>query len=681
MSRLRVRGFRGEYPRLGPRLLDDHAAQISENVDHTSVGLDPWSSKAVTAAIAKTGTIKTIYYLNESIWLHWTDRLRLAKSPISGDVDEKTYFTGPTLDAPRVTSLSLADSSMATAGVITGATQTNPVRITDVAHGLSTGIKFQIDNVVGMTELNGQQFFITVIDDDTLDLDGIDGTAYTAYISGGTWDRILNEFPEDSYKIGVPAPTNAPTAALSGVHTTPVDTAYVYTYVNAWGEESAPSPVSNIVAADHTSGSVDLTTMDAAPSPSLDYAPITTWRIYRIASSLAGSEYQFVADVTINISSPQYNDAIDTSDLGEALLTTLWDVPPTTLDGITLMANGIMAGFTGNDVYFSETFIPYAWPETYKFTTDHDIIGLGTFGQTLVVLTKSYPYLISGTDPSQMSMKTLSHRQPCTNIDTIVALGDGVAYSSPDGVFMIGESGARSLSEKFLTRKQWQALGPDNAVAGQYDNRYMIFFNDINSARIIDPISKEYYRLNIDAQAVYSSPVGDKLYYAFQDPDTLANEVDEFNAGGSSLTLQWKSRIFNFPHGLVFSAGQIFGDYSGALTAAQVAALNQEITDAIARNAAKIAAGNTLGDLNGSALNTFELNGDDLEVIPAAPSSADFLIKIYGDGTLVHESNVANTKPFRVSSDGNYVEVEIEIYAESQMEEVILATSIKELMK
>ena len=681
MSRLKIRGFRGEFPRIGPRLLDDHAAQISDNVDHTAVGLSPWASKSVDSALAKTGTIKTIYYLNESIWLHWTDRLRLAKTPISGDTDERTYFTGPSLDAPRVTSLSLADSSAATSGVITGATQADPVRITDVAHGLFTGAKIQIDNVVGMTELNGRQFIITVIDNDTFDLDDEDGTGHGGYISDGAWDRILNEFPEDSYKIGVPVPTTAPVATLVGSHTTPADTAYVYTYVNDWGEESAPSPVSNIVAADFSTGSVDVTNMDPAPVPGLDYVPITKWRIYRIATGVTDSEYQFVAEVTINVSSPQYNDSIINELLGEALLTTLWDLPPTTLDGIILMANGIMAGFTEKDVYFSETFIPYAWPDAYTFTTDHDIIGLGTFAQTLVVLTTSFPYLISGTDPSQMSMRRLSYRQPCTGIDTIVSMGDGVAYSTPDGVFMIGDLGSRSISEKFITRRQWQKLGPDNAIATQYDNRYIIFFGDINTARIIDPISGEYYRLNIDAQAVYSSPVGDRLFYAFQDPVTFANEVDEFNAGSSFLTLQWKSKIFNFPHGLVFTAGQIFGDYTGALTADQVAALNQEIVDITASNAAKIAAGTTRGALGEAALNVYELNGDGLEEIPAAPSSADFLIKIYGDGTLVHQLNVPNTNPFRVANDGNYVEVEVEIYAESQMEEVILATSIQELRR
>jgi len=69
---------------------------------------------------------------------------------------------------------------------MSGATQANPVRVTtSAAHGLSTGDEVHIDNVVGMTEINGLTFTITVFDADEFDLDGEDGTGHTAYVSGG----------------------------------------------------------------------------------------------------------------------------------------------------------------------------------------------------------------------------------------------------------------------------------------------------------------------------------------------------------------------------------------------------------------------------------------------------------------------------------------------------------------
>lgn len=72
------------------------------------------------------------------------------------------------------------------AKTITGATQANPVQITAVAHGFSTGDIIQVASVGGMTELNNKLFTITVTGVDTFTLDGVDGTAFTAYTSGGS---------------------------------------------------------------------------------------------------------------------------------------------------------------------------------------------------------------------------------------------------------------------------------------------------------------------------------------------------------------------------------------------------------------------------------------------------------------------------------------------------------------
>ena len=72
--------------------------------------------------------------------------------------------------------------------VITGATQANPVQITATAHGRTTGDVVQIRLVVGMTQINDRLFTATVIDANTLTLDGVDGSAFSAYTSGGVME-------------------------------------------------------------------------------------------------------------------------------------------------------------------------------------------------------------------------------------------------------------------------------------------------------------------------------------------------------------------------------------------------------------------------------------------------------------------------------------------------------------
>jgi len=72
-------------------------------------------------------------------------------------------------------------------------TTTNPVRITTVnQHDFAEGTPVTIVDVVGTTELNGNEYFMDIIDSTTFDLYTdedrtvpLDGTAFTAYVSGG----------------------------------------------------------------------------------------------------------------------------------------------------------------------------------------------------------------------------------------------------------------------------------------------------------------------------------------------------------------------------------------------------------------------------------------------------------------------------------------------------------------
>ena len=74
---------------------------------------------------------------------------------------------------------------------ITGANQANPVVVDAVAHGYVNGDEVYISGVSGMTEINGKRFIVANKDTDDFELQGIDGTGYTAYVSGGTVARIF----------------------------------------------------------------------------------------------------------------------------------------------------------------------------------------------------------------------------------------------------------------------------------------------------------------------------------------------------------------------------------------------------------------------------------------------------------------------------------------------------------
>jgi len=100
---------------------------------------------------------------------------------------------------PTAAMLTYGDFTNIASGAITGATAANPVVITETAHGRATGDNLAFSGVVGMTQLNGNTYHITVIDANTYSLQtttvtgagtftytNLDGTAFTAYTSGGT---------------------------------------------------------------------------------------------------------------------------------------------------------------------------------------------------------------------------------------------------------------------------------------------------------------------------------------------------------------------------------------------------------------------------------------------------------------------------------------------------------------
>lgn len=68
---------------------------------------------------------------------------------------------------------------------ITGATRADPVVITAAAHGFSNGDPLDINDVVGMTELNGNRYTAANVTTDEFELQGTDGTGFGAYAAGG----------------------------------------------------------------------------------------------------------------------------------------------------------------------------------------------------------------------------------------------------------------------------------------------------------------------------------------------------------------------------------------------------------------------------------------------------------------------------------------------------------------
>lgn len=97
-------------------------------------------------------------------------------------------YSGNTTARPVLRSTYNNPDAYEVTGVITGATQSNPCQITSTANGIVNGTMVTINGVVGMTELNGNTYTVTVsTSNPNVFFININSTSFTAYISGGTW--------------------------------------------------------------------------------------------------------------------------------------------------------------------------------------------------------------------------------------------------------------------------------------------------------------------------------------------------------------------------------------------------------------------------------------------------------------------------------------------------------------
>ena len=324
---------------------------------------------------------------------------------------------------------------------------------------------------------------------------------------------------------------------------------YAYTYVNkesGFEFESAPSGASNSV--DIRDGQT-VTLSGFSGVPEGDYV-VTNKRIYRAVSGV----YLFVKE--IGIADANFTDDVKPDELGEELPTLTWSAPPQSLRGLTNLPNGLMAGFSGRDIYFCDPYHPHAWPEQYIQTIDYPVVGLGRMDTTLAVLTKGTPYFIQGTHPLNMAVVKSDLEQACVSKNSIVSLMGGVMYAAPDGLMLLSPGGSRIVTENLFDFTQWQTFfKPESIHAYQQDNQYIAFYDNgtQRGGFIFDVRSGQFILHDIYADAGYHDLLRDKLFLAGNDS---GNKVKPWGYG-STKSYIWRSKKFSLPQVMGFSCAQL----------------------------------------------------------------------------------------------------------------------------
>jgi len=638
MSVIRLGGFRGELPRIHPRLLPEGSAQTALNCRMDSGALAPIRDTSNIQSTTLASPI-SLYRYSASVWLEATTDTDWVTYPVANDQYGRVIFADPAASELRVTDTALVGA---------GGYPANYYRL-DVpppTQGFAVTLQGTADDT---DEVPETRYYVCTF----VNSWGAEGPPSPAsnQVEWRTGQTVLIEslpaVPAGSYNIThrriyrintgstgttnyqyvteVAVSTNAKAiSAITQANPVVVTTAASHTFTEGQEVEftglglaatttvtaiSKTNPVRvealahGLATGDYVEmgdlgsgngmdelngvrGQITLDTVDAffidgidatgyvaystggtvAQAYGMDELDDNTYVISVVDAtnfslvSTDGTAYKAYLDggSVAQVAGTSYTDTIPSANLAEVIPSEIYDPPNAATVGIKTHPSGFLVGFFGNTLAFSEPGAPHAWPIDYRLVTSHEIVGVGVFGNTVAVVTKGWPYLAIGSDPSAISMVELEIEQACVAKRGIVDLGTAIVYPSPDGLIMLSSDGASNVSAAIFDRDQWQALVPTSFVAFNWEQQYLCFYNNgagVTRAFIIDPFDPGAGVRYINKYVTGGhKDIEEDLLYCI-----VSDEIESWDQG-SNLEYTWKSKPTYTPYAVNMSSAKVIAD-------------------------------------------------------------------------------------------------------------------------
>lgn len=642
MVAVNIRAFRGAVPRVSERLQQPNFALRALNCKITSGKLEPLFGPLLVFNTQRPAA-RTLYryrYYGQSTpldnWLSWADDVDVVENPAANDTLGRLYFTGENQE-PRMTTYNLAGvgtpapdewyvlgvfaPTVAPTVAPTGGSGTDENRsyaytfVTPLgeesgpspASASVTGKPDGTWNISGLQTAPPNSGSVTDADPDTPTTGQVQITLATNFgLTAGEYVTFA----------GVSGMTdlNGRHKILSVVGTDKVivalSTAQTYTSGGTWTRE----------APHNTTGMVK--------------------RIYRTA----GDEGTFLFVAEIAAATTSYADTIAATALGESLPTLNTLTPPKSLTCLKSLPNGCLVGLNGNEVCFSDPYMPYSWPLSNRYSFSGKGVNVVEAANSVIVLTENFPILFTGSDPEAMTPTTMETYAPCASKRGVVNVGGGAIYPSFDGLYLAAPGRVENLTAKLYREEEWRKLVPSSFQAAYFDSAYYGSYlpNGATMRQMwkFDPRDPDsIIEFDVHADALYRNNYDGYLYLSVEG---LIYRWDA-NAG-KRLTGDWLSVAMQLAKPTNFAVAQIHAEFGEAVE------IDQGQLDANALIAGDVDA--VSGSLNADEILVQEINGSNLvPVIPPLPQTVEFTL--YVDGEPVYSKQVTSSVPFRLP--GNYL--------------------------
>lgn len=645
MAGIRIVPFLGMLPRVAERLLGDGASVDATNVNLTSGEIRPIKRPLLVNLPAGVGPWLSVYRAENDdteVWLAWTRDVDVARAPLPPSVEPRYYWVGD--GEPRYAKFSGLPATFYALGV------PKPLAAPGVSHSGGSGAavsRFYVYTFYSALNEEGPE------------------SPVSAFVTGrvdGTWAITgMDAFP---------ASNGTGTATHLADVTTFTNTG------NHWlraGDE--------VVIAGDTVAVSEVTSATVFKVPG-DYSAETAWarkapwnttnmkrRLYRTSGT--GGTFQMVAEDV----GTSYNDTLtDTQIPGDELISQTWEPPPANLRGLISLPNGAMAGFFDNQLCFSEPYQPHAWPQIYRRATDFEIVGIESFGTTVVACTKGRPYIAQGTEPASVAVESVDQSWPCLSKRSVVSIGDGVLYATTHGLAYVGMNGANLWTQPFYSREEWAPLAPASMVSAYAEGKVFVRWIGADGSKgvlVFAPAESGLglTRLGMVPDELYSDPRNGRLYLVDE------NGIQLWDAGvGLRLDYSWRSKEYHLPSPINLGAAKV--DFVSEMSQADFDQAVADYEAAVLANETAVSGYAGTGSINGGRITSRVINGSNIQNI--APLEVDAMtFTLYCDGRAVYSRRlVGEQTAFKLPAGFRTDNVSVGLTGTLRVKKVALAESM-----
>lgn len=581
MAGFKLNKFTGLRPRVPDPLLAEYEATIAHNCDFAYGELR--NTKDGFALMAMSNAPQGIYTDDGLTYYTWPYDVDAVRSPLATDTFERMYYTGQDgfrvanrlgtrpAGGPPVSSYLVGVKRPPTAPKLAAAAPSpywsSNARLEFKFHWEMSGIKYQEQDITPLQVppsgyrftppakatgtpadafpvLRMRAFSLTDESKELID-------TYTRNSAFSKKDGTLTlELTKDA---GTGVTTYTATQVQASSDANRSTRAYVYTYRNSYGEEGPASPPSLVDVMPDGAVSV---VVDRVADDGM--APIKEICIYRTPDESTVEDYFYVGSIGAAVpGSYTFSDNVRGGMLGMAIETRDAYAPEQTLRGLTMLPNGIMCAFKGNELHFSDAYRPWSWPPAYVKVLPSNIVGIQPHGSGAVVITRSVPHLVSGVAPDAMTVSKINVDQAGVSKWAMAVVDGYVMYASHDGLVTLnGASASLAQGQRFFTREVWRkkyAAGLSTMRFSVWDGRLVAF----SSSNAFTPFMIRFDEADgsmtelpgLQAQCAHVSQLSDQFYYA------NGTTLYQFN-GGVDVPAVWQSAEFSLPKPCNFGAAQ-----------------------------------------------------------------------------------------------------------------------------